>query len=332
MTDPPDRQATVAHGMHPREVALEPHGESVVPRAHFPHHEMLRPRVLAVAAITSVIFVAFAVAVAPSDSHTLTWTQRTLYFGSIAAISFPICYSLVTMAHYFTRNQPFLVSAIAALAATAFASVPVTAMGCIYPVLFYPGRVAPRFGPMFVTVVAPAISACLLMTLVIYQRIRDYREAGELPVFPRFRGKTRGGIATGVVSAGPDGAGAVNPPPEPVPSPAAPMDGHATTPVRNFLSRLPVDVGDEIIYIKTEGHYLRVHTKAGTSRMLMRFADAVAELSGCGLQVHRSYWVAHDQIMGLVKRDNSPALLLTDDHLVPVSRTHMKAVRAVVPD
>ncbi len=37
-------------------------------------------------------------------------------------------------------------------------------------------------------------------------------------------------------------------------------------------------------------------TSQGAGVILMRFADAVAELGDTGMQVHRSYWVAHDHI------------------------------------
>ena len=289
---------------------------------------MLRPRVIAVVATTSAIFVVFAVAVAPSGTHTLTWLQRTLYFGSIATFGFPSCYSMVTLALYFTRTQPSLLSTMAALAVTVLGSVPVTAMVCVYPLLFYPGRAVPHFGMAFVTVVAPATAACLLMLYVIQQRIRDYREAGRRPVFPRFRGKSAGATDAGALGGAPAGLRAVSRPAEPASTRPPPEAGPTPRPVRDFVSRLPADLGDEIIYIKTEGHYLRVYTETGSSRLLMRFADAVAELAGLGMQVHRSYWVAHDHIEGLVKRDGRPALRLTGDRLVPVSRTYVRAVRA----
>ena len=206
-------------------------------------------------------------------------------------------------------------------------------MVCVYPLWFNIGYAAPTFGTVFVTVLAPTATACLLMTYVIHQRIRDYRETGLLPVFPRFGGKFPDDIETGAASGAPKVSTVVSPralsPSRPAPL-AQVYQAGSTTPTlaRKFLSRLPVDMDHEVIYIKTEGHYLRVFTKTGSSRLLMRFADAMAELSGLGMQVHRSYWVADDHIVGLVKRDNRTALLLTGDHVVPVSRTYLRSVRA----
>ena len=59
----------------------------------------------------------------------------------------------------------------------------------------------------------------------------------------------------------------------------------------------------------------------------MRLVDAVSELGASGLQVHRSYWVSRQHIMDLMKIDGRHWLRLSSGHHVPVSRTHIKAVR-----
>jgi hypothetical protein len=332
MTNPVDKQAVSAHGMPVMGRARQRGVERVVPRAHFPHHEMLRPSVMAVMATICAIFVLFAVAVAPSGTDTLTWLQRALYFGSIAAFGLPSCYSMVTLVAYFTRTHSSLALTLAALAVTVLGSVPVTAMVCVYPLLFYPGRAAPQFGMAFVTVVAPATSACLLLLSVVHQRIRDYREVGSRPVFPRFRGKKAHAVGTGAASDLPPSHTTTSPPPSLTPRGLTPTPDATTKRVPNFLNRLPADLDKEIVYIKTEGHYLRVYTKTGTSRLLMRFADAVAELSSFGMQTHRSYWAAHEHMLGVTTRNNRTMLRLNGGYEVPVSRTYMKAVRDAVPD
>ena len=70
-------------------------------------------------------------------------------------------------------------------------------------------------------------------------------------------------------------------------------------------------------------------TTAGSTLVLMRFVDAVAELDGAGgLRVHRSYWVARRHVEGAARQDGRTTLRLTGGHEVPVSRTYMSAVRA----
>ena len=62
----------------------------------------------------------------------------------------------------------------------------------------------------------------------------------------------------------------------------------------------------------------------------MRFADAVAELSDHGLQVHRSYWAARRYLKRLVQKNGRTVLRLTNGQESPVSRTYLTAVRAAV--
>ncbi|MBL8554021.1 MAG: hypothetical protein JNL41_07060, partial [Phenylobacterium sp.] len=43
-----------------------------------------------------------------------------------------------------------------------------------------------------------------------------------------------------------------------------------------LLARLPGRLGDEVIALQAEDHYVRVHTALGSDLLLLRFADAVA--------------------------------------------------------
>ena len=64
----------------------------------------------------------------------------------------------------------------------------------------------------------------------------------------------------------------------------------------------------------------------------MRFADAVAELSDQGLQVHRSYWVARRYLKRLARKEGRTVLYLTTGQEIPISRTYLCAVRAALRD
>ena len=99
-------------------------------------------------------------------------------------------------------------------------------------------------------------------------------------------------------------------------------------------SRLPEllsdELGSDVIFLKSEDHYVQVRTSAGAALIKMRFADAIAELGGAGIQVHRSYWVAVHHMRELTKRDRKLMLRLSGDHLVPISARHRAAVQAVL--
>lgn len=104
---------------------------------------------------------------------------------------------------------------------------------------------------------------------------------------------------------------------------------HASPQPPKFLERLPLKLrGAEVWAIEAEDHYLRLHTSKGQDLILMRLADAVAELEGIeGAQVHRSWWVARDAITDAKRGDGRATLTLKDGAEVPVSRTYAGLLR-----
>ena len=78
-----------------------------------------------------------------------------------------------------------------------------------------------------------------------------------------------------------------------------------------------------------EDHYIRARTKQGDTLILMRMADAVAELEGYkGLQVHRSWWVALDAIEKSSKDKRRHILHLHGGIEAPVSKTYLEKLKA----
>lgn len=77
-----------------------------------------------------------------------------------------------------------------------------------------------------------------------------------------------------------------------------------------------------------QDHYVDVHTDKGNTLVLMRLADAIAEMEGVsGMQIHRSHWVALDAVAGSLRKDGRLFLRMTDEKLLPVSRSSLDAVR-----
>ena len=72
----------------------------------------------------------------------------------------------------------------------------------------------------------------------------------------------------------------------------------------HFLDRLPPELGRDLVYLRMADHYVEAFTTAGSTLVLMRFADAVAALEDAGgLRVHRSYWVAKKHVTGTARRN-----------------------------
>ena len=116
------------------------------------------------------------------------------------------------------------------------------------------------------------------------------------------------------------------------PAAALPVAASGALPVSTaspFLDRLPAKFrAADIHAVSAEDHYLRVHTSAGETMILMRLADAIRELAGIeGLQVHRSWWVARNGFADTNRDDGKLTLKLKSGAEAPVSRTYAKAVK-----
>jgi len=94
-----------------------------------------------------------------------------------------------------------------------------------------------------------------------------------------------------------------------------------------FAERIGSRSGADIYHVGVDDHYLNVLARTGQYRLLMRFADALLELSELdGLRVHRSHWVARAAVRDLVNERGKLTLRLIDGAEVPVSRAYHDVV------
>ncbi|HEY9219162.1 MAG TPA: LytTR family DNA-binding domain-containing protein [Phenylobacterium sp.] len=104
--------------------------------------------------------------------------------------------------------------------------------------------------------------------------------------------------------------------------------GPVTDEIPPLLRRLPPALGRDVLALEAEDHYVRVHTSAGSTLVLSRFADAIAGLSGVeGLRVHRSWWVARHAVRSATIERRRLSLILVNGLTAPVSRQAAPLVR-----
>ena len=82
--------------------------------------------------------------------------------------------------------------------------------------------------------------------------------------------------------------------------------------------------------MKSELHYLTVTTTKGQSLILYTLRDAVHELPpDMGIQTHRSYWANLAHVKEFAADGRLAKITMSDGAKVPVSRSKMKAMKAL---
>ena len=288
----------------------------------FAYRELLTPRILGFVITTAGIVVGIVSLFGPIGSYeSLSLLQRLVYAAVCGAFGAPFCYSMMVVTLYYLRDRTPAMGALAVSLTMLFAAVPCAALASAYQTLFFGDRpVYDGFLEVYLLVASFGVPCCLLFLYIVCQRLELSSESTATAGTIDAQGGTGDGDAEGerAVDGDADGERAVDGFP-------AEAEAHA-----RFFERLPDEIGRELVYIKTEDHYLEVHTTTGSTRVLVRFGDAVGELGELGIQVHRCYWVAHRQMAELVTRGHRTLLRLEDEREVPVSRTYLPDVKAVL--
>jgi hypothetical protein len=111
----------------------------------------------------------------------------------------------------------------------------------------------------------------------------------------------------------------------------APIGGEAPAEGRRgFLARLPRRLGDEIISVRAEQHYVQVETTLGGELLFCGFGRAVHELTtqgAPGMAIHRSYWVAWPHVAEIYTVGSEVRCRLKSGQTVPISRRRVREAR-----
>ncbi len=94
-----------------------------------------------------------------------------------------------------------------------------------------------------------------------------------------------------------------------------------------LLARLKPANKGALLRLSVEDHYTRVVTARGSELLLLRLTDAIAEAGDAGMQIHRSHWVAFDNMRRLLREENRVLLETGDGAQLPVSRPYAPRLR-----
>lgn len=229
--------------------------------------------------------------------------HRVLLWVTCAALCWPLCHALCAVILYLAHSLPPALIALAATCGTFFLTLLCTPIAYTAHGLFYPARAgqAPILA-VYVNVTLLVSIASAIVHYVVYHVASTHHGLHGQPM------------------ANDRGA----PIPDPVVQvPAVPALDQASW----FFERLPAELGRDIVCVRVSGHYLDVVTTEGACRVLLPLADAVKALDDLGMQVHRSHWVAHRHVLGLIRRDNRTLLRVTGEREIPVGRNRVAHVR-----
>ena len=335
---------------------------------HHGYRELLTPSMIRFTLATNAAVVVVMALVGPAGTfYSHSFLERLAFGALYSCVSWPTFYAQIVVTLYLFRSRKTWQIWIAVGAATMLAAWPISAMVFAIESVAHPTYAA-EIGLLhiYVLVAASAAAWSALSFYLVWHRVRHGTAATETrDASHDLSGAWRNASETTTASNGGGEAGP-SPPDSEDTSPAdeaeaesaaAPDESMASLPPEGgaapsgeeaplgtlqlvperparlqgaLVKLLPERLGTDLIYIKSEDHYLEVHTTVGSSLIKMRFSDAVAELSDRGIKVHRSYWVATRHVTRSVRNGKRTLLRLTGGHKVPVSVTHLPAVRAVL--
>ena len=255
----------------------------------FTHRELLGARSFIVQAAVLACLVGLFTLIGPFGTYDSIGAGSRLGYWTLAlGANWLVCGSVVILTLRLASSGPRWAGALAIAGAALAAAVPGTGVVHTAEILFRPGYEGDNALATIYLGVAVLMLAISFLVVTVLARGRP--DSGESEP------STEGDAARG--------AGA------------------------RFLDRLPPHLGRDLVYLRMADHYVEAFTAAGSTLVLMRFADAVAELEGAGgLRVHRSYWVARDHVTGANRLNGRIVLNLTGGHEAPVSRGYLAAVR-----
>ncbi|MGB0505553.1 MAG: LytTR family DNA-binding domain-containing protein [Pikeienuella sp.] len=101
---------------------------------------------------------------------------------------------------------------------------------------------------------------------------------------------------------------------------------YSSTP--RLVKRLKPELGQKLLRLSMQDHYVEAFTDKGSQLVLMRFTDALAELDEAkGWRIHRSHWVAEAAITDMRRFDGKTFVVLGEGVELPVSRTYLPKLK-----
>ena len=94
----------------------------------------------------------------------------------------------------------------------------------------------------------------------------------------------------------------------------------------DWLNQLPPAIGRNLMRIEADLHYLNVYTEKGRVMLLGSLSVASEQLGSIGMRIHRSHWVAVNQVKRVYRTGKGWYCELGDGSRIPISRRRVREV------
>ncbi|CUH51947.1 LytTR family DNA-binding domain-containing protein [Shimia marina] len=99
--------------------------------------------------------------------------------------------------------------------------------------------------------------------------------------------------------------------------------------LRALLPGLPFDLGNDIIRLHAQDHYVEVTTTQGRSLLSEQFGDCLDRLDRLnGIHCHRSHWICLDHLRSITRKGSAYSCQLSNGDEVPISRRKYAEIKA----
>jgi LytTr DNA-binding domain len=99
--------------------------------------------------------------------------------------------------------------------------------------------------------------------------------------------------------------------------------------LKDLIGTIPHSLGDDIIRMHAQDHYVEIVTTQGSTLLTEKFSDCVEKLKQLnGTQCHRSHWISKNHIKEISRTGSSYVCILSNEERVPISRRRYSEIKA----
>lgn len=99
--------------------------------------------------------------------------------------------------------------------------------------------------------------------------------------------------------------------------------------LRSLIPAIPHPLGNDIIRMHAQDHYVEIVTTNGRSLLSEQFGDCLEKLSAIdGIHCHRSHWVCLAHVKDIARKGSAYSCLLSNGDEVPISRRKYAEIKS----